>query len=549
MVGTDGRPRAEHTGPLDDVLEFAHVARPAVLQKQLPGLIGQAVDRLAHLGGDAGDEMVGEQEDVVAALAQGRQDDVDDAQAEIEVLTEGAAAHLFLEVHVGGGDHPDIDVQRRVLAHRVEGALLEEAQEAQLHERRDVADLVEEQGAAVRLEDAAETVAVGAGERALAVPEQLALQERLGDGGAVDLDQRPVLAVALQVQGLGGEFLAGAGFAGDEHGQVDPAHVLDHGVRRLHGIAGAEEAVELLTPPGRNSLHRRLVADHHHCPGQAAGAILERRGGHTQHLPAATGALALEIARADLAAGLERLQQVFLERRKLVAAAQAGDAVLFGQPGFEFAQQQARGRVHLHDAQVHVHGDNTVGHALEHGFEEGAVAFTLLFGPPLALFELVLAQGQAGGLEQGLFLHRLGDVVEGAQAHRLGRGFHGRIAGDHHHRAGAAEFAHPPEQVDAGAAAEDDVADDQVEMAVVDLVQRLLVGRGGDHRAVALVLQEELKGVAQALLIVDDQDGGLRFAAVHDVSSPVRRLVRALRSRKTTTAPRSCRFSWMGVLM
>ena len=335
VIGADGRPGAEHAGPLDHVFEFAHVARPAVLEQQLPGLVGQAVDGLAHLGGNAGDEVVGEQEDVVAALTQGRQDDVDHPQAEIQVLAEGAAAHLFLEVHVGGGDHPHVHLQGRVLAHRVEGALLQEAQQAQLHERRDVADLVEEQGAAVRLEDAAHPVPVRTGERALAVAEQFALQERFRDGGAIHLDQRPVPAVAFQVQGLGRQFLAGTGFAGDEHGQVHPAHVLDHGVHRLHGVTGAEEAVKTPPSPHGPGLHRGLVADHHHRPGHPAGAVLERRGGHAQHLLAATGPLALEIARTDLAAALERLQQVLLERGELVAAAQADQAALLQQAGVE----------------------------------------------------------------------------------------------------------------------------------------------------------------------------------------------------------------------
>ena len=35
---------AEHDRPLDDVLQFPHVARPEVLQQLLPGLGGEALD-------------------------------------------------------------------------------------------------------------------------------------------------------------------------------------------------------------------------------------------------------------------------------------------------------------------------------------------------------------------------------------------------------------------------------------------------------------------------------------------------------------------------
>ena len=54
---------------------------------------------------------------------------------------------------------------------------------------RQVADLVEEEGAAVGELEAAGTGADGAGERPLLVPEQLALEQGGGDRGAVDLDQ------------------------------------------------------------------------------------------------------------------------------------------------------------------------------------------------------------------------------------------------------------------------------------------------------------------------------------------------------------------------
>ena len=65
---------------------------------------------------------------------------------------------------------------------------------------------------------AADAPGLGAGEGAAFVAEQLALQQRLGNGRAIDGDERLVGAVAVLVDGAGDQFLAGAGLAADEHG-------------------------------------------------------------------------------------------------------------------------------------------------------------------------------------------------------------------------------------------------------------------------------------------------------------------------------------------
>ncbi len=64
-------------------------------------------------------------------------------------------------------------------------ALLEHAQEPELHRRRHLADLVEEDRAAVRLLEEALALAGGAGEGAARVAEQLGLEQRLGERAAV----------------------------------------------------------------------------------------------------------------------------------------------------------------------------------------------------------------------------------------------------------------------------------------------------------------------------------------------------------------------------
>ena len=94
--------------------------------------------------------------------------------------------------------------------------LLDEAQQLGLEVEPDVADLVEEQGAAVGAADDARERCLGAGERALAVAEQLALEHVARHRGAVEGHERAVGAVRGAMDHAREHLLAGAGFAGEE---------------------------------------------------------------------------------------------------------------------------------------------------------------------------------------------------------------------------------------------------------------------------------------------------------------------------------------------
>ena len=92
--------------------------------------------------------MVGELEDVLAPLAQGRQLDLDRVEPEQQVLAEAALVGELVGRAIGRGDHPDVDRHRLVGADRHDLALLERGQQFGLEVERQIADLVEEQGAA-----------------------------------------------------------------------------------------------------------------------------------------------------------------------------------------------------------------------------------------------------------------------------------------------------------------------------------------------------------------------------------------------------------------
>ena len=171
------------------VLQLADVAGPAIEQQPLHRFFGDAQLALLEFVGGAGDEVVDEAGDLVAPLAQRRDREADDVEAVEEVFAEPAVADGVLEVGVGGGDDADVDGEGAGLAERRDFTRLEEAEQLGLEVEAELADFVEEEGAVAGGADQAELIAVGAGEGAAAVAEQLAFEQVARDGGAVERDE------------------------------------------------------------------------------------------------------------------------------------------------------------------------------------------------------------------------------------------------------------------------------------------------------------------------------------------------------------------------
>ena len=92
------------------------------------------------------------------------------------------------------GDDAHVGDELLAPADALEGAVLQEAEELALDVRGHVADLVQEQRAAVGQLEFAPPPADGAGKRAALVAEQLGFDQFLGNGRAVDFDERTEVA-------------------------------------------------------------------------------------------------------------------------------------------------------------------------------------------------------------------------------------------------------------------------------------------------------------------------------------------------------------------
>ena len=119
-------------------------------------------------------------------------------------------------------------------ADALELALLNDAEDLDLGRQRQLADLVEKDRAAGRALEPAGLLAVGAGEGAALVAEELALDEPLGECPAVDPDERAGRAIRVAMKRGRDQLLAGAALAQDQDrrvgrgGQTDRLEDLAH---------------------------------------------------------------------------------------------------------------------------------------------------------------------------------------------------------------------------------------------------------------------------------------------------------------------------------
>jgi hypothetical protein len=128
-------------------------------------------------------------------------------------VAEAPGRGFLTEVAVGGRHDPDVDAARDVLTHPPQFPFLDRPQQLGLGARRQLADLVEQQRAGVRLLEDARPLGDGARERAAGVPEQLGLDEIVGQRGAVERAERPAVPIASAMERPGDQLFAAPALA------------------------------------------------------------------------------------------------------------------------------------------------------------------------------------------------------------------------------------------------------------------------------------------------------------------------------------------------
>src|SRR5262245_47356904 len=139
---------AQRGRSLEQVLELPDVAGIVVGKERREGL---PVDRRrfpAFPRRESLQEMPGQPRDVLAALAQGRQRDLDDAQPVVEVLPEIPRRDLLGKARVGRRENAHVDRHSLAAADALDLSLLEDPQQLGLEGERHVAHLVQEKRSA-----------------------------------------------------------------------------------------------------------------------------------------------------------------------------------------------------------------------------------------------------------------------------------------------------------------------------------------------------------------------------------------------------------------
>src|SRR5215467_1665293 len=90
-----------------------------------------------------------QQRNITSAKAKRRKADRDDIEPVVKILSKRAVRHSFLKIAIGGRDHTHVDFYVLVPADTTELAFLNDAEELDLDGRRRIADLIQEDRAAI----------------------------------------------------------------------------------------------------------------------------------------------------------------------------------------------------------------------------------------------------------------------------------------------------------------------------------------------------------------------------------------------------------------
>ncbi|MCY1399740.1 hypothetical protein D9M71_148030 [compost metagenome] len=132
-MGLDQVVLAQGVGALQHVFQFAHVAGEAIVLQLLQGIRADPRGGQAAVAGKAPEHALGQQRDVLAALAQRRNPQLDDVQPVVQVLAEAPGGDFGGQVLVRRAEDAHVHRHFLLAAHRAHGLFLDGAQQLDLH--------------------------------------------------------------------------------------------------------------------------------------------------------------------------------------------------------------------------------------------------------------------------------------------------------------------------------------------------------------------------------------------------------------------------------
>src|SRR5262249_29426916 len=150
----NGASRAHRDRPFHGIFELPDISRPAICRQQLMGFgtdsqyfrVWRAPD-LPILFNKVRREL----RNVFAPLSERGHFQWKDIQAVKQIFAESSLLNFLAQIAVGGGDDPDIDFNDGLPAQPLDLSFLNHAQQIRLHAQRELANLIEEDRAAIRV--------------------------------------------------------------------------------------------------------------------------------------------------------------------------------------------------------------------------------------------------------------------------------------------------------------------------------------------------------------------------------------------------------------
>ncbi len=200
--------------------------------------------------------MLGKQRDVARTLAQRRDGDDVEGQAVEEIGAKLARLGEARQVEIGRRDDAYVNLLLGIATDPLETPIFDNPQQLLLDGERGLGDLVEKKRAAIGELEAREPPPHRPGEGARLMTEELAVEQALGERGAVHLDEGLGPARREVVEAGSNELFAGAALADDQHRAVERRHQRNMGEHVAKGGGLAEKGREVGRGGDGNVGHR-----------------------------------------------------------------------------------------------------------------------------------------------------------------------------------------------------------------------------------------------------------------------------------------------------
>jgi len=193
--------------------------------------------------------MLRERFDILPALPEGRNSDVDHVEAIEQVLPEVPLPDHLFQTSVGRHDNTCVALENPGSTHSLELVLLEKPQQFDLCGRIQFPYLVNEEGPAVSKLEPALSGGHRTGESPPFVAEQFTLQNTVGQGSAIDHHKGAIPAIAVVMDRPGHQFLACSAFTLDEHAGSGRSYTQGKVDDVTHFSGDTDHTLHVVPPP------------------------------------------------------------------------------------------------------------------------------------------------------------------------------------------------------------------------------------------------------------------------------------------------------------